>query len=108
MREQEMAQQYDAQTWVYVMVQNPDKDDQIVGQVDAENNISFIPMFTDKESATQGMIHMAKERGKKYEIQAIMFEDLEKYAAESQFLIFVLDDEGKVIDKRAPFQTSGQ
>ncbi len=100
-----MTRQIDAQAWVYVMVQSPEKDARIVGQVDAENNISFIPMFMDKESATQGMIHMAKERAKKYEIQAIMFEDLEKYAAESQFLIFVLDDEGRVVDKRAPFQS---
>jgi len=97
-----MTQQIDAQTWVYVMVQDPDNDNRIVGQVDAENDISFIPMFMDKESATQGMLHMAKERGKKYEIQAIMFEDLEEYAAESQFLIFLLDDQGRVIDKRAP------
>ncbi len=103
-----MTQQIDADAWVYVMVQNPEKDDQIVGQMDTDNNISFIPMFMDKESATQGMIHMAKEKGKKYEVQAILFEDLEKYAAESQFLIFVLDDEGRVIDKRAPFQSEQQ
>lgn len=103
-----MTQQIDAQTWVYVMVQDPDNDNRIVGQVDAENDISFIPMFMDKESATQGMLHMAKERGKKYEIQAIMFEDLEKYAAESQFLIFELDDEGRVIEKRAPSQSQQQ
>lgn len=97
-----MTQKIDADAWVYVMVQNPEKGDQIVGQVDTDNDISFIPMFMDKESATQGLIHMAKEKGAKYEIQAILFEDLEKYAAESQFLIFVLDDEGRVIDKRAP------
>ena len=103
-----MTQQIDADAWVYVMVQNPEKDDQIVGQVDAENDISFIPMFMDKESATQGMIHMAKEKGKKYEIQAILFEDLEKYAVESKFLIFIIDDEGRVIDKRAPFQSQQQ
>ena len=101
-----MTLEIDAQAWVYVMVQNPDSDDRIVGQMDAENEISFIPMFMDKESATQGMLHMAKEKGQKYEIQAILFEDLEKYANESRFLLFVLDDEGKVIDKRAPYQAA--
>ncbi len=103
-----MTQQIDADAWVYVMVQNPERDDQIVGQVDTDNDISFIPMFMDKESATQGMIHMAKEKGHKYEVQAILFEDLEKYAAESQFLIFVLDDEGRVIDKRVPSPSQHQ
>ena len=103
-----MTLKIDAEKWVYVIVQNPNSDDQIVGQLDAENEISFIPMFMDKESATQVMLHMAKEKGKKYEIQAIIFEDLERYAAESQFLLFVLNDEGEVIDKRAPFQASDQ
>jgi hypothetical protein len=103
-----MTLKIDAKKWVYVIVQNPNSNDQIVGQLDAENEISFIPMFLDKESATQGILHMAKEKGKKYEIQAIIFEDLERYAAESQFLLFVLNDEGEVIDKRAPFQASDQ
>lgn len=103
-----MTLKIDAEKWVYVIVQNPNSDDHIVGQLDAENEISFIPVFMDKESATQGMLHMAKEKGKKYEIQAIIFEDLERYAAEGKLLIFVLNDEGEVIDKRAPFQTPDQ
>ncbi len=103
-----MTLEIDAQAWVYVMVQNPDKEDQIVGQFDAENDISFIPLFMDKASAAQGMLHMAKEIGKKYEIQAIIFEDLERYAVESSTLLFVLDDQGKMIDKRVPFQGKAQ
>lgn len=99
-----MTQQIDAHSWVYVVVQNPGSDDHIVGQMDSENDISFIPMFLNKEAASQGVIHMVKEKGQKYEIQAIIYEDLEKYAMEGQFILFVIDDEGKVIDKRAPLQ----
>lgn len=101
-----MTQKIDSTAWVYVLVQNPGTDDRIVGQTDSENKISFIPMFLDKESATHGVIHIPKEKGKKYEIQAIIFEDLEKYAAEGQAVLFVIDDEGNVIDKRAPFQSA--
>jgi hypothetical protein len=50
------------------------------------------------------MLHLAKEKGQKYEIQAIIFEDLERYAAQSQFLLFVLNDEGEIIDRRTPYQ----
>jgi hypothetical protein len=103
-REQMMTLQIDGQAWVYVVVQNPDRDDRIVGQLDAESGVSFIPAFLDKASATQGMLHLAKEKGNKYEIQAILFEDLERYAAESQFLLFVVNDEGEIIDKRTPYQ----
>ncbi len=99
-----MTIEIDGQGWVYVMVQNPESDDRIVGQSDAENGVSFIPVFLDKASATQGMLHLAKEKGNKYEIQAIIFEDLERYAAESQFLLFVLNDEGEIMDKRTPYQ----
>jgi len=95
-----------ADTWVYVLVQNPGTDDQILGQRDPENDIAFIPMFLDKESANHGAIHIAKKKGKKYEIQAIIFEDLEKYAAQGQFILFVIDDEGSVTDKLAPYQTT--
>lgn len=99
-----MTRHIDAHAWVYVLVQNPGTDDRIVGQVDAEHDISFIPMFMDKEAASQGVLHMAKEKGQKYEIQAIIFEDLEKFAMKGQSVLFVIDGDGKIVDKRAPFQ----
>ncbi len=101
-----MTEEIKATSWVYVLVQNPGGDEQIVGQTDPQNDISFIPMFANKDAAMQNVLHMAKEKGKKYEIQAIIFEDLEQYAAESGLVIFVLDDEGSVIDKRAPLAPS--
>jgi hypothetical protein len=101
-----MTRHIDPQSWVYILVQNPGTDDRIVGQTDPEHNISFIPMFLDKEAASQGVIHMAKKKGQKYEIQAIIFEDLEKYAMQGQSILFIIDGDGKVIDKRAPFQST--
>ena len=91
-----------ATTWVYVLVQDPGGDEQIVGQQDLENNITFIPMFLDKDSAMQAVVHMVKERGKKFEIQAIIYEDLASYAAQGGFLLMVLDGQGQIIDKIAP------
>ena len=80
----------------------PGGDEQIVGQHDGKNDISFIPMFADKDSAMQGSLHMVKEKGKKYEVHAIIYEDLERFAAKGGFILFVVDDEGRVIEKRAP------
>jgi hypothetical protein len=91
-----------ATSWVYVLVQNSQGVEQIVGQRDSENDIAFIPVFLDKDSAMQGVIHVAKEKGKKFEIQAIIFEDLERYAASAGFVLFVLDGQGQIIDKRIP------
>lgn len=89
-------------TWVYIVVQNPGSGENIVGQVDSELNISFIPAFSDKEDAQKGRYMMTTEKGNKYEVQAIIYEDLAKYASENGFLIFMLDEDGKVIQKLTP------
>ncbi len=97
-----MTKEIKATTWVYVLVQNPGGAEQIVGQRDVESDIAFIPMFLDKDSALQGVVHMVKEKGKKFEIQAIIYEDLASYAAQGGFILFVLNAEGQIIEKRVP------
>ena len=97
-----MTKEIEATSWVYVLVQNPGGNEQIVGQHDTQSDIDFIPMFLDKDSAMQGAMHMVKETGHKYEIQAIIYEDLAGYAAQEQFLLFVLDDQGRIIEKKDP------
>ena len=96
-----------ADSWVYVLVQNPGGNEHIVGHREPEHQISFIPTFMDKEAAMQGAINLPKDKGHKYEIQAIIFEDLEKYAAREEFLIFILDERGQIIDKRSPLKSAG-
>jgi hypothetical protein len=97
-----MTIEINATAWVYVLVQNPGSDEQIVGQKDIASDIAFIPTFLDKDSAMQGAVHIVKEKGKKFEIQAIIYEDLATYAAQGEFFLFVLNSEGQIIDKRAP------
>jgi hypothetical protein len=97
-----MTIEINATSWVYVLVQNPGSDEQIVGQKDIASDIAFIPTFLDKDSAMQGAVHMVKEKGKKFEIQAIIYEDLATYAAQGEFFLFVLNSDGQIIDKRAP------
>ena len=97
-----MTKEIKATSWVYVLVQNPGSDEQIVGQRDIASDIAFIPTFLDKDSAMQGVVHMVKEKGKRFEVQAIIYEDLASYAAREGFMIFVLNAEGRITDKRVP------
>jgi hypothetical protein len=97
-----MTKSISATSWVYVLVQNPGGDEQIVGQRDTKGDIAFIPMFLDKDSAMQGVVHMVKEKGKKYEVQAIIYEDLAGYAVQGGFILMVLDGQGQVVDKLDP------
>ena len=89
----------EATTWLYVAVQKSGPNEQIVGQTDTEKNVSYIPAFLSKESAQQAMFHLHLEKKKKYEIQAIIYEDLASHAAEGGFMIFVLDDDGNVLER---------
>ena len=89
----------DATTWLYVAVQKNGPNEQIVGQADNQLDISYIPAFKSKDAAQQAMFHLRLEKKKKYEIQAIIYEDLARHAAENGFLILVLDEDGKVLER---------
>ena len=87
--------------WIYVLVRNGDGREQVVGQYDAAHQIKFIPAFLDRDTAQQGAVHMAMEPGA-FEIQAMIFEDLVRYARDGQSLIFILDARGAVLSKLSP------
>jgi len=87
------------QQWVYILVQNPGGDERFVGQQDSETGVSFIPAWQGKEQAAQCMNGLALDRTLKYEVQAIVFEDLRKHARENGFVLFVLDGFGKILEK---------
>ncbi len=97
-----MAKTIDPHAWVYVAVQNPGKQETIIGQHDAENGIDFIPLFKDRDAAMQGIIHLAKNYGQALEIQAIIYEDLIKCADQGGYLLFLLDGSGQILSKSAP------
>ncbi|MGD9211774.1 MAG: hypothetical protein PVI90_13405 [Desulfobacteraceae bacterium] len=88
----------DNSRWVFVMVQTFGASEQIVGQMDEEQQINFIPTFLSKEAAQQAALFIPKEKGRKIEIQAIIFEDLSSYASDNDFLIFILNENGKILN----------
>lgn len=85
--------------WVWVIIQDPGGNEQFLGQYDKEKDEHFIPTFLEKEDAQQGLSLMASEKGHKYEVQAILFADLSRSAAENGFMIFILNREGKILEK---------
>ena len=89
----------DPTTWLYVVIQKDVTDERIVGQTDTEHDVSYIPAFRGKEVAQQAMLHLHLERKNKYEVQAMIYEDLAAHAVKEGFVIFVLDEEGKVLER---------
>jgi hypothetical protein len=88
--------------WVWVAVQDPGGDEQFLGQHDEEKDVSFIPIFLEKEDASQGINHLTRDEKKRYEVQAIQYKHLERDAAEHGFMLFILNNEGKVLEKIMP------
>ncbi len=88
--------------WIYVVVQDPETNPQYLGQHDDQNNLSFIPIFLEKEDALMCINLMARDKNKKYEVQAVMYEELTEHAASGEFHIYVLNQNGEVIEKFNP------
>lgn len=86
------------ETWVYVAVTDPGGNEQYVGIVDADET-SFIPAFLTKDEAQTCLINMPREKAKKYEVQAILYEELERDAMENGFRIYLLDGQGRILEK---------
>jgi hypothetical protein len=73
-----------------------------MGQHDPGHDITYIPAFLEKNAASMSIGRMAKQKGSKYEIQAIIFEDLLNHARQAGFMIFFLDEEGNILMKYSP------
>ena len=66
-----MSQLIQGNPWVYAIVQDPGGNEQFLGQTDEEMNISFIPIFLDKDAAGQCLPFLVREKGLKYEGHSI-------------------------------------
>lgn len=83
--------------WVWVVVQEPEKNSQYLGQHDDEKDISFIPVFMEKDHALQCFNFLNKDKNLKYEVQAVLYDELSTDAKKNGFLVLILDGEGKVV-----------
>jgi hypothetical protein len=97
-----MKNMQDDDQWVWVVVQDPEGKAQFFGQHHKKENISFIPAFHSKEEAQQCLLDMPRQKGLKYEVQAVLFEELSKDAADGGFMIFMLNENGGVLEKIKP------
>jgi hypothetical protein len=88
-------------TWYYVVVQNPEtSSEQFMGYTDKETNATFIPCFKSKKIGQQCFLLMPKDiMNDKYEVQAIIKEDLIILAEKQSYEIFLLDDKGKILEQ---------
>ncbi|MEW6079935.1 MAG: hypothetical protein AB1724_19160 [Thermodesulfobacteriota bacterium] len=102
-----MAEQPKKEDWVYVAIESAGNSEGYAGYRDAPSNVFYIPAFYDKDAAQDCLINLPREKGKKYEVQAVLFEALAGDAAVNGFMIFMLDKEGHVLLKIDPASATG-
>jgi hypothetical protein len=100
-----MTEAIDKNDWLWVMFQDPGPAETVVGLHDEKGGFSFIPIFREKDVALQCFVNLPRAAGKKYEPQAIIYEDLLQHAAENGFLLYLLDKEGNILQKVNPSKT---
>lgn len=92
-----MTDETDKAGWVFVVVSNPGKNESFLGLHDKEKNIDFIPAFHSRENAESCFLSLPREKGTKYEIQAIHLEELTKNCLDNGFILAMVDEDGKII-----------
>lgn len=87
--------------WFFVIIQNPGTEkEQLLGYADSGNGDSFVPAFKSKEEAQQCFLIMPKDIMKnKYEIQAILKEDLLSHVHREGHTVALMDDKGRILER---------
>lgn len=92
-----MAEKVSAEGWVYVVVCDPESDATFLGLYNKEKDLNFIPAFESKDAANECFLTLPREKGKKYEIQAVHIEELYQDAEKNGFAVAMVDSDGNVI-----------
>jgi hypothetical protein len=83
--------------WVYVIISDPGKKEHLLGLYDEKKKVDFIPAFQTKEAANDCFLTLPREKGKKYEVQAIHIEELNHEAEKNGFIVAMVDKDGNII-----------
>jgi hypothetical protein len=83
--------------WVYVFVCDPGDSESILGLYNESEDLNLIPTFRSKEEANDCFLSLPREKGKKYELQAIHIEELHADAEKNGFVVTMVDSDGKII-----------
>jgi len=97
-----MSKQIKKHQWVYVVIQDPNTNPQYLGQQEEDTDISFIPVFLEKEDALMCLNLMARDKQIPSEVQAVIYEELASHAAADGFRLYLLNKAGEVIEKISP------
>lgn len=83
--------------WLWVVVSDKDSEGHYLGLYDEGQDVNFIPAFENKEAANECFLQLPREKGKKYEVQAVHIDELTEDAEKAGFAIAIVDGDGKIV-----------
>jgi|WetSurMetagenome_2_1015567.scaffolds.fasta_scaffold206943_2 hypothetical protein len=89
------------QNWVYAVFNNPGEAEKLTG-FQNKNGRTFIPVLKTNNEAEVFLGYIPREPGTRYEVQAIIFEDVLKYARENGSLVYLVSERGEILEEEAP------
>lgn len=92
-----MGEKENIEGWIYVIVCDPGPNEHLLGLHSKEQDVAFIPTFQSRDAANDCLSTLPREKGKKYEVQAIHVEDLDETAKKNNFLVAMVDGDGNII-----------
>lgn len=82
--------------WVYVYVGGKEGSENFLGLYSEDLQVDFIPAFATKEAAQTCYLTLPRAKGSKYEVQAVLIEELRRDAEANGFIVTMLDEDGKI------------
>ena len=86
-------------TWLYVIVRDPGtSSEEFIGFTDENTDEKFLPAFKTKQDAKACFAKLPKDIfNGKYEVHAVIEEDVLGSAKEQEHAVFLLDEDGKIL-----------
>lgn len=98
MEDQRNAENTEGWVWVIVYEKDAGEGGHYLGLYNEKKDINFIPAFESKEAANDCFLTMPREKGKKYEVQAVHIEELMEDAKKSDFAVAIVDSDGAIVE----------
>lgn len=99
--EPKMTSEKQSDEWVYVYIVKSGTEESFLGLYDQDKDVNFIPAFSSKDDANDCFLTIPREKGKKYEVQAVHIEELHQEAKKNDFQVTMVDGDGKIIKEVA-------
>lgn len=97
-RETIMEEKKHTEGWVWVIVNDQAGGGHYLGLHSEESDLDFIPAFVSKQAAGDCFLTLPRQKGQKYEIQAVHLDELTVDAEKNGFAVALVDGEGNIVD----------